>query len=158
MGWLAQRGYVPLGYKGDAAKTDATFPVIDGVRYAVPGDRARHRADGVIELLGRDSVTINSGGEKIFVEEVETAIASHPAVADVVVAGRPSERWGQEVVAVVALAEGAHAGADELVAHAAGSLARYKLPKAIVFRPVIERSPSGKADYRWAREQAVSER
>lgn len=156
MGWLAQRGYVPLGYKGDAAKTAKTFPVIDGVRYAVPGDRARHGADGSIELLGRDSVTINSGGEKIFVEEVETAIASHPAVADVVVAGRPSERWGQEVVAVVALAEGASAEAAELVAHAAQTLARYKLPKAIVFRAAIERSPSGKADYRWAREQAVN--
>ncbi|GBG39706.1 acyl-CoA synthetase [Mycobacterium montefiorense] len=154
IGWLAQRGYIPLGYKGDAAKTAATFPVIDDVRYAVPGDRARHREGGSIELLGRDSVTINSGGEKIFAEEVETAIASHPAVADVVVAGRPSERWGQEVVAVVALAEGAHADTDDLVAHAAQSLARYKLPKAIVFRPVIERSPSGKADYRWAREQA----
>ncbi|MDR3657619.1 MAG: acyl-CoA synthetase [Mycobacterium sp.] len=156
MGWLAQRGHVPLGYKGDAAKTAATFPLIDRVRYAVPGDRARHRADGTIELLGRDSVTINSGGEKIFAEEVETAIASHPAVVDVVVAGRPSERWGQEVVAVVALAEGARADADELVAHAAQSLARYKLPKAIVFRSVIERSPSGKADYRWAREQAAN--
>ncbi len=156
MGWLAQRGHVPLGYKGDAAKTAATFPLIDRVRYAVPGDRARHRADGTIELLGRDSVTINSGGEKIFAEEVETAIASHPAVVDVVVAGRPSERWGQEVVAVVALAEGATADADELVAHAAQSLARYKLPKAIVFRSVIERSPSGKADYRWAREQAAN--
>jgi acyl-CoA synthetase (AMP-forming)/AMP-acid ligase II len=157
MGWLAQRGYVPLGYKGDAAKTASTFPVIDGVRYAVPGDRARHRADGVIELLGRDSVTINSGGEKIFVEEVETAIASHPAVADVVVTGRPSERWGQEVVAVVALADDACVDAGELTAHAGKSLARYKLPKAVIFRPVIERSPSGKADYRWAREQAVSE-
>ncbi|WP_407686382.1 acyl-CoA synthetase [Mycobacterium sp. HUMS_1102779] len=155
IGWLAQRGYVPLGYKGDAAKTAKTFPVIDGVRYAVPGDRARHRADGSIELLGRDSVTINSGGEKIFAEEVETAIASHPAVADVVVAGRPSERWGQEVVAVVALADGARADAEELVAHAATSLARYKLPKAVVFRAAVERSPSGKADYRWAREQAV---
>jgi acyl-CoA synthetase (AMP-forming)/AMP-acid ligase II len=156
MGWLAQRGYVPLGYKGDATKTAATFPVIDGVRYAIPGDRARHHTEGHVELLGRDSVTINSGGEKIFVEEVETAIASHPAVADVVVAGRPSERWGQEVVAVVALAEGANADSTELVDHAAQSLARYKLPKAIVFRNVIERSPSGKADYRWAREQAVS--
>jgi acyl-CoA synthetase (AMP-forming)/AMP-acid ligase II len=156
MGWLAQRGYVPLGYKGDAAKTAKTFPVIDGVRYAVPGDRARHHSNGNVELLGRDSVTINSGGEKIFVEEVETAIASHPAVADVVVAGRPSERWGQEVVAVVALADGASADAEELIAHAGRSLARYKLPKAIVFRPIIERSPSGKADYRWAREQAVN--
>jgi 3-oxocholest-4-en-26-oate---CoA ligase len=156
IGWLAQRGYVPLGYKGDEEKTAATFPVIDGVRYSVPGDRARHLADGTIELLGRDSVTINSGGEKIFAEEVETAIASHPAVADVVVSGRPSERWGQEVVAVVALADGQAADADELINHAAGSIARYKLPKAVVFRPVIERSPAGKADYRWAREQAIS--
>ncbi|MDT5336666.1 MAG: 3-oxocholest-4-en-26-oate---CoA ligase [Mycobacterium sp.] len=154
MGWLAQRGYVPLGYKGDPVKTAATFPVLDGVRYAVPGDRARHLADGSIELLGRDSVTINSGGEKIFAEEVEMAIASHPAVADVVVAGRSSERWGQEVVAVVALADGAAATAGELIAHAATALARYKLPKAVVFRPAIERSPAGKADYRWAREQA----
>ncbi|MBV9512881.1 MAG: acyl-CoA synthetase [Mycobacteriaceae bacterium] len=155
IGWLAQRGYVPLGYKGDAVKTAATFPVIDGVRYAVPGDRARHLEDGSIALLGRDSVTINSGGEKIFAEEVEMAIASHPAVADVVVAGRPSERWGQEVVAIVALAVGATVDAGELIEHAAKSIARYKLPKAIVFRPAIERSPAGKADYRWAREQAV---
>ena len=156
MGWLAQRGYVPLGYKGDATKTAATFPVIDGVRYSVSGDRARHLADGAIELLGRDSVCINSGGEKIFVEEVETAIASHPAVADVVVSGRPSERWGQEVVAIVALVDGGSVEAQVLIDHAAGSIARYKLPKAIVFRPVIERSPAGKADYRWAREQAIS--
>ena len=154
IGWLAQRGYVPLGYKGDVVKTATTFPVVAGVRCAVPGDRARHLADGAIELLGRDSVTINSGGEKIFAEEVEMAVASHPAVADVVVAGRPSERWGQEVVAVVALTEGATVDADELIAHAATSLARYKLPKAVVFRPVIERSPAGKADYRWARGQA----
>ena len=156
IGWLAQRGYVPLGYKGDATKTAATFPVIDGVRYSVPGDRARHLADGAIELLGRDSVCINSGGEKIFVEEVETAIASHPAVADVVVSGRPSERWGQEVVAIVALVDGGSVEGQELIDHAACSIARYKLPKAIVFRPVIERSPAGKADYRWAREQAIS--
>jgi acyl-CoA synthetase (AMP-forming)/AMP-acid ligase II len=156
IGWLAQKGYVPLGYKGDPAKTAATFPVIDGVRYAVPGDRARHLEDGSIELLGRDSVTINSGGEKIFAEEVEKAIASHPAVADVVVAGRPSERWGQEVVAVVALADGASADSSELIDHAANSIARYKLPKAIVFRPMIERSPAGKADYRWARSQVAT--
>ncbi|MGV0773159.1 acyl-CoA synthetase [Mycobacterium syngnathidarum] len=157
LGWLAQRGFVPLGYKGDAAKTAATFPVIDGVRYAIPGDRARHLDSGAIELLGRDSVTINSGGEKIFAEEVESAVASHPAVRDVVVTGRPSERWGQEVVAVVALAEGAIATADELIRHAESSIARYKLPKDVVFRRAIERSPAGKADYRWAREQAVSE-
>ncbi|HUC05547.1 MAG TPA: AMP-binding protein, partial [Acidimicrobiales bacterium] len=97
IGWLAQTGSVPLGYLGDAAKTARTFPVIDGVRYSIPGDRARHLAGGEIELLGRDSVTVNSGGEKIFVEEVERAIAGHPDVVDVVVTGRPSERWGQEV-------------------------------------------------------------
>jgi fatty-acyl-CoA synthase len=155
LGWLAQRGYVPLGYKGDAAKTAKTFPVVDGVRYAVPGDRARLLDGGAIELLGRDSVTINSGGEKIFAEEVEAALASHPAVADVLVAGRPSERWGQEVVAVVALTDGAAVDADALITHAANSIARYKLPKAVVFRSAIQRSPAGKADYRWAREQAL---
>jgi fatty-acyl-CoA synthase len=157
IGWLAQRGFVPLGYKGDEAKTAKTFPVIDGIRYSIPGDRARHLADGSIELLGRESQTINSGGEKIFVEEVETALLSHPAVADVVVSGRPSERWGQEVVAIVALAENAEADAQDLIDHAAESIARYKLPKAVVFRPRIERSPAGKADYRWAREQALSD-
>jgi 3-oxocholest-4-en-26-oate---CoA ligase len=156
MGWLAQYGFVPLGYLGDAAKTTATFPSVDGTRYAIPGDRARHLDSGVIELLGRDSVTINSGGEKIFAEEVETALASHPSVADVVVAGRPSQQWGQEVVAVVALVDGAEPDAEALIAHTATTLARYKLPKAIVFRPAIERSPAGKADYRWAREQAGS--
>jgi acyl-CoA synthetase (AMP-forming)/AMP-acid ligase II len=155
-GWLAQEGYVPLGYKGDATKTAKTFPSINGVRYAIPGDRARLLDGGVIELLGRDSVTINSGGEKIFAEEVEAAIASHPSVIDVVVAGRPSERWGNEVVAVVALADGASVPATELIEHASASIARYKLPKAIVFRPVIVRSPAGKADYRWAREQATA--
>lgn len=154
VGWLAQRGYVPLGYLGDEEKTARTFPVIDGVRYAVPGDRARWRADGIIELLGRDSVTINSGGEKIFAEEVEMAIAPHPSVADVVVAGRSSERWGQEVVAVVQLVDGAEPDRDGLLEEAARHVARYKLPKDIVFVDQIVRSPAGKADYRWARAQA----
>jgi acyl-CoA synthetase (AMP-forming)/AMP-acid ligase II len=153
-GWLAQSGYVPLGYLGDAEKTARTFPTIDGVRYSIPGDRARHLADGEIMLLGRDSVTVNSGGEKIFVEEVERAIAGHPAVADVVVTGRPSERWGKEVVAVVQLAEGAETTADSITAHAANFIARFKLPKDVIFVPQIQRSPSGKADYRWAADQA----
>jgi 3-oxocholest-4-en-26-oate---CoA ligase len=153
IGWLAQEGWVPLGYFRDAEKTARTFPVIDGVRYSVPGDRARHLADGEIELLGRDSVTINSGGEKIFAEEVERAIAGHPAVHDVVVVGRPSERWGQEVVALVELAEGRTATADDIVAEAGRHVARYKLPKEVRFLPAIQRSPAGKADYRWAREQ-----
>jgi acyl-CoA synthetase (AMP-forming)/AMP-acid ligase II len=115
VGWLAQRGPVPLGYLGDADKTARTFPVIAGEHYSVPGDRARLLADGQIELLGRDSVTINSGGEKIFAEEVEQAIIGHPAVADVVVAGRPSERWGQEVVALVQVADGQAVTPDELL-------------------------------------------
>ena len=95
MGWLAQAGRVPLGYLGDADKSARTFPVIDGVRYSVPGDRARLTADGRLELFGRDSVTINSGGEKIFAEEVEQALVAHPAVVDCVVAGRPSRALGQ---------------------------------------------------------------
>jgi len=152
LGWFAQTEWVPLGYLGDAAKTAATFPTVEGVRYAVPGDRARRLPDGGIELLGRDAVTINTGGEKVFAEEVEAAISSHPTVQDVVVCGRPSERWGSEVVAVVALA--APADAETLARHAATGLARYKLPKAWVFVDEVVRSPSGKADYRWAREVA----
>ncbi|HEY6474428.1 MAG TPA: acyl-CoA synthetase [Acidimicrobiales bacterium] len=156
-GWLAQTGNVPLGYLGDEAKTARTFPVIDGVRYSIPGDRAKHLADGSIQLLGRDSVTVNSGGEKIFVEEVERAIAGHPSVADVVVTGRPSERWGSEVVAVVQLAEGSVGDEGSIVEHASSHIARYKLPKQVVFVERIQRSPSGKADYRWAAETAVKE-
>jgi 3-oxocholest-4-en-26-oate---CoA ligase len=153
VGWLAQTGRVPLGYLGDADKTARTFPVIDGVRYSVPGDRARLTAEGSIELFGRDSVTINTGGEKVFAEEVEQALAHHPDVYDVVVAGRPSERWGQEVVAVVQLREGAAEDEGALLEEASRHVARYKLPKAFVFVPAIVRSPAGKADYRWAKEQ-----
>jgi acyl-CoA synthetase (AMP-forming)/AMP-acid ligase II len=154
LGWFAQKGRVPLGYFGDAAKTAKTFPVIAGVRWSVPGDRARYRPDGTIEVLGRDSVTINSGGEKIFAEEVEHALKHHPAVFDAVVAGRPSERWGQEVVAIVQLRPGVAATPADLLAECAKHLARYKHPKQFVFRDQIQRSPSGKADYRWAKAQA----
>lgn len=156
IGWLAQQGHVPLGYLGDPEKSARTFPIIEGIRHSVPGDRARWDADGGIELLGRDSVTINSGGEKIFAEEVEAAIAQHPAVYDVVVVGRPSQRWGNEVVAVVQLADGADAGAEDIVAETAHHIARYKLPKDVVFCDQVQRSPSGKADYRWAKEQALA--
>ena len=155
IGWLAQTGAVPLGYLGDADKTARTFPTIDGVRYSVPGDRAIHKEDGAIELLGRDSQCINSGGEKIFVEEVEMAIVSHPAVADVVVCGRPSDRWGSEVTAVVQLTPDASVTEAELEAHAERSIARYKLPKAWVFVDTVVRSPAGKADYRWAKALAA---
>jgi fatty-acyl-CoA synthase len=156
IGWFAQTGRVPLGYLDDREKTQRTFPVVEGVRHSVPGDRARYRDDGGIEVLGRDSVTINSGGEKIFAEEVEHALKQHPAVYDTVVAGRDSERWGQEVVAIVQLRQGAQATPEDLLAEAGKHLARYKLPKTFVFRDRIERSPSGKADYRWARQQAAA--
>jgi 3-oxocholest-4-en-26-oate---CoA ligase len=152
LGWLAKRGRLALGYLADPEKTAQSYPIVDGVRYAVPGDRAKVRADGQIELHGRDSVTINSGGEKIFAEEVEAALKAHPGVYDCVVAGRPSERWGSEVVAVVQPRDGVVLTAEDLRAVAGERLARYKLPKAFVFVPAVVRSPSGKADYRWARE------
>ncbi|MCV7109767.1 acyl-CoA synthetase [Mycolicibacterium setense] len=154
-GWLARRALIPLGYLGDGEKTARTFPVIDGIRWSVPGDRARYLADGSIELLGRDSVTINSGGEKIFAEEVEAAMAEHRDVRDVVVAGRPSERWGNEVVAIVQLVDSADPSDEELLAVCAQSVARYKLPKAIIRVAALQRSPSGKADYRWAKTVAA---
>ncbi|AKK25447.1 acyl-CoA synthetase [Mycobacterium sp. EPa45] len=154
-GWLARRAYVPLGYLGDAEKSARTFPTIDGVRWSVPGDRARFLEDGQIELLGRDSVTINSGGEKIFAEEVERAVASHPAVYDVVVAGRPSERWGNEVVAIVQFADGQSATDAELADACRAHIAQYKLPKAFIRTDKVLRSPAGKADYRWAKDLAV---
>jgi fatty-acyl-CoA synthase len=157
VGWLAQKGRVPLGYLGDADKTARTFPVIEGTRFSVPGDRARLTAEGIIELYGRDSVTINSGGEKIFAEEVEQALAHHPDVYDVTVAGRPSEKWGAEVVAIVQLREGVNADdvtQKSLLAEAEKHIARFKLPKAFKFVDHVQRSPSGKADYRWAKAQA----
>jgi fatty-acyl-CoA synthase len=150
-GWLARRELVPLGYLGDAEKTARTFPTIDGVRWSIPGDKARLLEDGRIELLGRDSVTINSGGEKIFAEEVERAVASHPAVYDVTVAGRPSERWGNEVVAIVQLAEGKTATDEELAEACRTHIADYKVPKAFIRVDKVVRSPAGKADYRWAK-------
>ncbi|MDT5079799.1 MAG: 3-oxocholest-4-en-26-oate---CoA ligase, partial [Mycobacterium sp.] len=154
-GWLARRDLIPLGYLGDAEKTAKTFPTIAGVRWSVPGDRADVLSDGRIQLLGRDSVTINSGGEKIFVEEVERAIAAHPSVYDVVVVGRPSQRWGSEVVAVVQFAEGADATDEELVEVCRTSIARYKIPKAFIRTAKVVRSPAGKADYRWAKDLAT---
>ena len=117
---------------------------------------AARAGTALTSLLGRDAVTINSGGEKIFAEEVERAIAAHPDISDVIVAGRPSERWGSEVVAIVALRPGATATDEELLVEAGRHVARYKLPKAIVRRPAIARSPSGKADYRWAKDQVTT--
>jgi 3-oxocholest-4-en-26-oate---CoA ligase len=157
IGWLASRGPIPLGYLGDAAKSAATFPEIDGARMSIPGDRARLRADGSVELLGRESMTINSGGEKIFAEEVEQALVRHPAVDDVLVVGIPSPRWGSEVVAVVQLGTNDAATDEELLATAAERIARYKLPRAILRVPAVKRSPSGKADYAWAKRLAAEQ-
>ena len=157
VGWLAKSGRLPLGYLGDAAKTAKTFPVVGGVRYSVPGDRARllPGTDAtfgapIVELHGRDAVTINSGGEKIFAEEVEAALIAHPDVYDVVVSGRPSERWGSAVIAIVQRAPGSDVSEAVLLEEAGRHIARYKLPKAFVFVDRVTRSPSGKADYRWA--------
>ena len=156
IGWLAQSGRIPRGYLGDEAKTLATFPVVDGQRWSVPGDRAALRADGTVELHGRESVTINTGGEKVFAEEVEQVLKHHPAVYDVLVVGRPSPTWGQEVVAVVAVVPGQAVTLAELRDVGAEHLARYKLPKDLVIAAAISRSPSGKPDYAWAR-QLVTE-
>jgi fatty-acyl-CoA synthase len=155
LGWLAQSGRVPLGYLGDPDATERTFPVVGGRRHAVPGDRAVLRADGTVELHGRDSVCINTGGEKVFAEEVETAVKAHPAVLDAVVCGRPSPRWGEEVVAVVQLRPGVEVADEELRETAGRHVARYKLPRAIVRVEHVVRAPSGKADYRWARAQVT---
>ncbi len=153
-GWLARSGRIPLGYLGDPVKTAQTFPVIDGVRHSVPGDRAQWRTDGRLQLLGRDSVCINTGGEKVFVEEVEAALHSHPAVTDAIVVGRPSDRWGSEVCALVSVAEPVEVA--EIIDHCAGHLARYKLPRTVIVVPEIVRGPNGKADYRWAADIAAS--
>ena len=155
LGWLAKSGRLALGYLNDEAKTKKTYPVVDGTRFVVPGDRARLTADMIIELHGRDSVTINSGGEKIFAEEVEAAVKAHQSVYDCVVAGRPSERWGNEVVAIVRLKDGHAPDEAALLAEAENHIARYKLPKKFVFVPSILRSPAGKADYRWAKQTAI---
>ncbi len=156
VGWLARSGPVPLGYLGDPEKTRRTFPVVEGVRYAVPGDRARFRADGTLQLLGRDSVTINSGGEKIFAEEVEAALKQHPAVFDAIVVGTPHPRFGQQVTAVVQLREGEDADDAALAGRVRERLAGYKVPRAFVRVGTVVRAPSGKPDYAWARETALA--
>jgi acyl-CoA synthetase (AMP-forming)/AMP-acid ligase II len=159
VGLLATSGHIPLGYYKDEAKTAATFPVIDGVRYAVPGDLASVDADGSIVVYGRGSVSINSGGEKIFPEEVEKALKRHPAVFDATVVGTPNERFGAQVTAVVELRP-EHSdnapGLAELQEHCREHLAGYKVPRAVVFVDATVRSPSGKPDYRWAKDTALA--
>lgn len=153
VGQVARRGHISLGYYGDTARTARTFVEVDGVRWCLSGDQATVDADGTLRFLGRGSVCINSGGEKIYPEEVEAALKSHPAVIDAVVAGIPDPRWGQKVAAVLQLrAEAPAPSQQDLEDHLAPLIARYKLPRAIQIVPLIQRSPSGKPDYRWAAE------
>ncbi len=154
VGWAARTGRIPLGYFNDAEATRRTFPQIDGQRVVIPGDRASIEKDGTIRLFGRDSLVVNTGGEKVFVEEVEEVLRAHPGVADALVVGRPSERWGQEVVALVAAHPGADLAAAELYTFCTSRLAHFKAPKAFIFVEQIQRLGNGKPNYRWAREQA----
>ena len=155
VGLLARRGHIPLGYYKDPEKTAATFPVVDGVRWSVPGDHAVVEDDGTITLLGRGSVSINTGGEKVYPEEVESALKSFDAIFDAVVVGVPDARFGERVVAVLQVRPGATPTLADVQEHLHGQLAGYKLPRGIVQVEEIVRSPSGKPDYRWARSAAI---
>jgi acyl-CoA synthetase (AMP-forming)/AMP-acid ligase II len=157
IGKVARRGNIPLEYYKDPKKTAETF-VTDkqGVRYAIPGDFATMDADGTITLLGRGSVSINSGGEKIFPEEVEGAVKGHPDVYDCVVVGVTDDRWGQRVVAVVQSREGAAPTLESIQEHCRTVIAGYKVPREVHFVDSVQRSPSGKPDYRWAKDVATA--
>jgi 3-oxocholest-4-en-26-oate---CoA ligase len=150
IGWTARQGRVPLGYLGDRERTETTFPIVDGQRVAVPGDRAQRLADGGIRMLGRDAMVINTGGEKVFAEEVESTLVQHPDVLDALVVGRPSERFGQEVVAIVSPRAGAVLNPRELREFVATQIARFKAPRAVMVCDAVHRHANGKADYRWA--------
>jgi 3-oxocholest-4-en-26-oate---CoA ligase len=154
-GMLGVSGPMPDGYYKDPDKTARTFPVIEGVRYTVPGDHALVDADGTVHLLGRGSVCINTGGEKVFPEEVEVAARSHDGIEDCVAVGVPDERFGQAVTLVASRRPGSHVTADEVITHVKALIADYKAPKSVVFVDGVYRSPSGKADYRWAQQVAV---
>ncbi|WP_159924853.1 MULTISPECIES: acyl-CoA synthetase [Nocardia] len=153
VGILARRGHIPLGYYKDEAKTAATFKEFNGVRYAIPGDFARVEEDGTVTMLGRGSVCINSGGEKIYPEEVEGALKTHPEIFDALVVGIEDERWGQRVVAVVQCRGETRPTLEELRPMLTQEIAPYKLPRSLWFVDEIKRSPAGKPDYRWAKEQ-----
>ncbi len=151
MGILVRMGNLPLGYYRDPKKTAETFTEIDGKRCSISGDSARLEADGTIVVFGRDSQCINTGGEKVFTEEVEEAIRSYDGIIDAVVVGIADERWGQKVVGVVSLRAGVNADGPAIREHARKSIAGYKVPKDIVFVAEVFRTPAGKADYRWAK-------
>ncbi len=156
VGRVALGGRVPVGYYKDAEKTREVFAEVDGRRWVMPGDMGVVNADGSVTVLGRGSTCINSGGEKIFPEEVESVLKSHPGVFDAVVVGVPDDRWGESVAAVVAPRPASNPSLDDLRSHCAGRIARYKLPRFLVAVPEVVRSPSGKPDYAWARGVATS--
>ncbi len=155
-GMIATTGNVPLGYYKDPDKSARTFRTIGGVRYSFPGDYATVEADGRITLLGRGSVCINTGGEKVFPEEVEEVVKLHPAVYDCLVVGVPDERFGEAVTAVASLRPGATTTPEEILAIARGKLSHFKLPKRILLVDAVQRAANGKADYKWAKEHAVA--
>jgi fatty-acyl-CoA synthase len=157
IGKVAVGGYQPIGYYKDPDKTAATFLTVDGKRYSVPGDFATVEADGSITLLGRGSVCINTGGEKVFPEEVEEVLKVHPAVADAVVVGVPDDRFGEAITAVVQLEPGATRDDADLIAAVKEKLAGYKAPKAVVIIDTIGRAPNGKVDYKRLRRFAMAE-
>ena len=157
IGYLARKGHVPLAYYKDEEKSKKTFIEVNGERYSIPGDMAKYEADGQMTLLGRGSVSINSGGEKIFPEEVEMALKAHPNIFDCLVVGVKDDRWGQKVVAVIQRREDIEMSLEEIKEVASKYIASYKMPKAIVFSEVIERAPSGKPNYQWAQKYANSE-
>ncbi len=150
IGKIARSGDIPVGYYNDPVKTAEVFITVDGTRYVMPGDFATVEEDGAITLLGRGSVSINSGGEKIFPEEVESAVRSHPAVFDAIVVGAPDERWGQRVAAIIQPREERVPSLDEIQVHCRSAIAGYKVPRQLHVVETIVRSPSGKPDYRWA--------
>jgi acyl-CoA synthetase (AMP-forming)/AMP-acid ligase II len=150
VGRLARTGNIPVAYYKDPEKSAQTFVEARGVRYALPGDFATVEADGSITLLGRGSVCINSGGEKIYPEEVEAVIKSHPDAYDAVVVGVPDERWGSRVAAVIQPRSGAAPSLEQIQAHCRKHIAGYKVPRELHLVEQIERAPSGKPDYRWA--------
>ena len=155
IGKIARTGDIPVGYYNDPVKTAEVFMEVDGKRFVMPGDFATIEADGSITLLGRGSVSINSGGEKIFPEEVESAVRSHPDVFDAIVVGAPDERWGQRVAAIIQPRAVRHPTLEEIQAHCRDAIAGYTVPRQLHVVEVIERSPSGKPDYRWAAEIAA---
>lgn len=157
IGYLARKGHVPLAYYKDEEKSKKTFIEVKGERYSIPGDMAKYEADGQMTLLGRGSVSINSGGEKIFPEEVEMALKAHPNIFDCLVVGVKDDRWGQKVVAVIQRREDIEMSLEEIKEVASKYIASYKMPKAIVFSELIERAPSGKPNYKWAQQYANSE-